>query len=138
MKKKIILLLITLISISCSSSDDESNQSSKSPYNPPSWIIGTWGTKDDNGTPETALFKFSSDNVCQFLLGTSTMCWKEFILQYPNGFLSGNDKSTSTTYEANIIEGKGATTTTHSFVKVSATKIKWKSFGGDIELEKLD
>ena len=66
------------------------------------------------------------------------MCWKETIQQSPS-IMSGNDNSTSTTYEASLISGNGAQTTTLIFQKISSTKILWISTSvGDVELEKLD
>lgn len=139
MKKILISTILSVLLISCSSSDDSSPNSS-SPYNPPTWIHGTWGYRAGIVyTNDFAVYRFTSDNVCQ-LQGNvnSSMCWKESIQQTPT-ILSGNDSSTSTTYTANFISGNGATTLTLSFQKVSATKILWlNTSSGNIELEKLD
>jgi len=135
--KKLILLLSFLTLLSCSSSDDDSN-GSKSSYSPPIWIQGTWGVKS-NLSGDKPMYKFSADNVCQ-ITSVSSICWKETIQQTPN-VLSGSDKSTSTTYEANFIATKGASTITLSFEKISATQIKWINTSissGYTVLEKLN
>lgn len=133
--KNILLLIFVVIFTSCSSSDDN-DSSSKSLYNPPSWIQGTWGIAENEGFPENALLKFTSDDVCQLVQVTS-MCWKEAIKNSPQ-ILSGSDKSSDTTYEAKFVSG-GSTTVTLSFKKVSATKILWVNNGsGDLDLVKLN
>lgn len=137
MKKTFTLLFIITTFLSCSTNDSEGNQTSSNAYNPPSWIIGTWGYKADSGSPEMPLFRFSSDNVCQLVGGMTSLCWKEAIQQGQGG-LSGKDKSTSTTYEASIITNNGIITTTVNFTKISSTKIYWNASGVDLELEKLN
>lgn len=135
MKKMLLVLFSSVLLFGCSSSDDDSGSSS---YNPPTWIQGTWGLKAD-GTiykNDVPLYKFTSDNVCQ-LTGGFSLCWKETIQQTPQ-VLSGSDAYTDKTYEAKLIQGNGATTTTLSFKKVSATTIIWVSQGFEYELEKLN
>lgn len=140
MKKNLFLIFILVLTIACSSSDDSAGStSSSSPYNPPSWIHGTWGLKANGVTllNDNPFYTFTSDNVCQ-LTGVSTLCWKESIAQSPT-ILSGNDVSTSTTYTANFIQSSGSVTLTLSFEKVSATKILWlNTSSGSIQLEKLN
>ena len=137
MKKNLFLFLIATIMLSCSSNEDMGGNSS-SAYNPPSWIQGTWGFKETGTSPEIRNYRFTSDNVCQLLGSTTSLCWKESIQQAPNVY-SGSDKSTSTAYEASFIGGKGVVTVTLKFEKISATQIKWVNIGGmDIVLDKLD
>lgn len=141
MKKNILTLFTILILFSCSSSDDStnSNSNSSSPYHPPVWIHGTWGLKANGVTilNDNPYYKFTSDNLCQLLNGTSSLCWKESIQQFPTLY-SGSETITSNTYEANFISVNGPTLTL-KFEKVSATKIKWiGTSSGDFLLDKLD
>lgn len=132
----LLVLFSSVLLFGCSPSDDDSGSS---PYNPPTWIQGTWGLKASvNAYPnDIPYYKFTSDNVCQLIGGTYSSCWKETIQQTPQ-FLSGSDSHTDNTYEAKFIQSNGATTLTLSFKKVSATKIIWvNTLGGNIELEKL-
>ena len=139
MRKFYFLLLVTSFIFGCST--DSTDSSSSSVYNPPTWIHGTWGLKANGLTVlnDNPFYRFTSDNVCQIIVNAnSSMCWKETIQQTPS-IMSGNDNSTSTTYEASLISGNGAQTTTLSFQKISSTKILWMSTSvGDVELEKLD
>ena len=137
MKKNILLFIISFIFFGCSSSDESVNSSV---YNPPTWIQGTWGFKaTTTGTgQDESYFKFTTDNVCQLTLSDiSTTCWKEIIELSPKIY-SGNDSSTSDTYEVKLITANGVHTVTLKFKKVSATKIIWVYSGSNIELEKLN
>lgn len=140
MKKLFFTFSTILILFSCSSSDDSTDSSFTSPYNPPSWIQGTWGIKA-NGTTilnDNPFYKFTSDNVCQITSGISTLCWKDAIHQSPT-VLSGSEVITNSTYEASFISGGGSSTLTLKFEKVTASQIKWVgSSSGDILLEKLN
>ncbi len=130
--------LFLIVSLSGCSSSDESVNSSV--YNPPTWIQGTWGYKAvDSGTgQDLPLYKFTSDNVCQLTLSDIiTTCWKEIIELSPKIY-SGNDSSTSDTYEVKLITANGVQTVTLKFKKVSDTKIIWVNLGSNIELEKLN
>ena len=139
MRKFYFLLLVTSFIFGCST--DSTVSSSSSVYNPPTWIHGTWGLKANGLTVlnDNPFYRFTSDNVCQIIVNAnSSMCWKETIQQTPS-IMSGNDNSTSTTYDASLISGNGAQTTTLSFQKISPTKILWMPTSvGDVELEKLD
>lgn len=132
--KKLLFIFTALLLFSCSSSSDDTN-SSNSNFNPPTWIQGTWGTKADDTTASTPLYRFTSNNLCQLSQATS-LCWKESIAQAPSIY-SGSDVSTNSTYEANFIQSGGAVTITLKFKKISATKIAWVYNGIDIELDKL-
>jgi hypothetical protein len=131
--KKLLFVFTALLLFSCSSDD---NSSSNSAFNPPAWIQGTWGVKTDGTTPETPLYKFTSNNLCQLSQATS-LCWKESIAQAPSIY-SGSDVSTDSSYEANLIQSQGAVTFTLKFKKVSTTKIIWVYNGINSELDKLD
>lgn len=135
--KKLILLLTLVILSSCSSSDDNSNNSSSS-FHPPSWILGTWGTKASQGISEQPAYKFETDNVCQ-LISITSLCWKEMANQYKNTGINfvAEDTSTASTYEAKI--GAGGQIITLKFVRISATQIKWVNNGFiDITYDKLN
>lgn len=129
MKKIFLLSVLFLFFISCSSNDDSS--SSNSPYNPPSWIQGTWGYEGD----DSPVYKFTSDDVCQ-IIQVSTHCWKESILDFPDN-ISGSDVGTDDTYEVSYVSG--VTSLTLSFVKISSTVIIWTNSGySNTELIRLD
>lgn len=130
--KNLLLLILFVAFTSCSSDDNISNNS---PYNPPSWIHGTWGFAQTSSTPENPLYRFSSDNVCQ-LSQVSSLCWKESVLDFPQ-LHSGSDSSSDTIYEAKF-GSVGGTTITLKFQKASSSKIIWLNSGySEIELVKL-
>lgn len=136
MKKLISVLFFAVFIIGCSSSDDSSSSST---YNPPSWIQGKWGLKANGSSVvnDIPMYRFTSNDVCQLIGGSSSSCWKDLISQSPS-MLSGEDSETSTTYTASLISN-GGVTNTFSFQKISATKIKWLNTpNGNIDLQKLD
>ena len=138
MKKAFFLFFIGFFLISCSSNNDDA---SASPFNPPSWIQGTWGEKANvaNGQAENPIYRFTNDNICQIITSSYTNCWKESIQQDVTKTLSGNDTKTDDTYTVRFISGGGATTLTLSFKKVSSTRILWINTGnGDFPLDKLN
>ncbi|MBJ7880982.1 hypothetical protein [Gelidibacter salicanalis] len=130
--KNSLLLFFIVAFISCSSDDSSSNNS---PYNPPSWIHGTWGLAKTEFSDENPFYKFTSDNVCQ-LTQVSSLCWKESVMDFPQ-IHSGSDSSSDTIYESKFVS-VGGTTITLNFQKVSSSKILWLNSGSsEIELVKL-
>ena len=130
--KKLLLIFSIVTFISCSSDDSSSNNS---PYDPPSWIHGTWGLAQTDFSPENSFYRFTSDNVCQ-LIQVSSVCWKESVLDFPQIY-SGSDSSSDTRYEAKF-GSAGGTTLTLKFQKISSSKILWLNNGStEIELVKL-
>lgn len=137
MKNLIVAVWSIFLLASCSSpSSNEAPPPAASPYNPPSWIHGTWGYTAVGNSPSQPLYKFSADNVCQ-LTSVQTICWKEGINTNPQG-LSGSETITGDTYTCSL--SGGGTNITLMFKKVSVTKILWitNSSGGGSTLEKLN
>ena len=134
MKNFVLFLFTTAILVSCSSDDSSGN--SNSPYSPPSWIHGTWGYDYSNSDSDLnfAVFRFTSDDVCQLPVS----CWKEQIKEYP-GVYTGSDSSTDFTYEVSFGSVGVGTTLTYTFEKISNTKILWiGDYSTDVELVRLD
>ncbi|AYN05484.1 hypothetical protein [Flavobacterium sp. 140616W15] len=120
--KKLIFTFTILLFISCSSSDSEDN-SSKSDFNPPSWIQGTWKQQTDLSTGVG--FKFSSNDFCSTISSTQ-QCQKGLVdLARSGGIIVKVTETISDKYYSVEISYSVGQTITYSFKKNSATKIQW-------------
>lgn len=120
--KKLIFIVLAILTISCSSSDDSSSNS-KSSLNPPSWIQGKWIGYSGTGSDQTSTgvgFKFTSDDLCT-ILGSSSTCWK-YVLDSSSGQATAEEEISTTDY---IVRIKVANiTNTYHFRKKSNTEIE--------------
>jgi hypothetical protein len=121
--KKSLFIFTALLLFSCSSSSDDKN-SSKSDFNPPDWIQGTWILED--GTSSNSMgFKFSSNDFCTSVL-TIEQCQQPQIDLIRKGGQTATVEETisNSTYIVKTIYYGGMQSVTYSFKKISSTKIE--------------
>ena len=121
--KKLIFVLVTLLTLSCSKSDDKTSTSND--FNPPSWIQGTWGIRDNDLNTTTKLFRFTNDDYI-IIASPFEQSYKGLISQIRStgGTASVTESISPTNYSftANITT---STAISNSFTYIIANSIKW-------------
>lgn len=135
-KQLLAIVFISTLFLSSCSKDDET---SKSIFNPPNWIAGTWLEKPSN-TKNQSGYKFTANNVILILKTNSGI--QEVLNQREAlkpaveiGQTKIEETKSDTYYTAKIISG-GITVTEYKFQKISDNVILEKTANLNVELYK--
>lgn len=105
----------------------------KSYFNPPEWILGTF--RQSSATGLGIGFRFTDNNFCN-VMANAAQCYKEQLQSFANvgGIASVRETITDTGYTVEIT--LQSSTVNYEFRKISATKIEWISGSGNFILSK--
>src|SRR5690606_6004747 len=102
--KKILLFILTILTISCSKDDDSANDNSNF-INPPDWIIGTWLDESEPEWAQTGGYQFTNDNLISILSNGEVLLNLKEGLQdsFDTGSITTNEIISDTVYELKLL-----------------------------------